>query len=91
MYEAVVDPRAMNKDDMKNTTLILASGDGAASEFSPQGFLGPVRAALYAGCQVEIVSWADGVSSVWRTECQQWPSGRCRIIYLDRFVEELVE
>lgn len=89
MYEALFSSRDP-QESLQGTTLVLASGDGAASEFSPSGFLGPVRAALNAGCSVEIVSWADGVSSVWKQECQRWP-GACKIIYLDRYIDELLE
>lgn len=89
MYESLFGSKE-GSQELSGTTLVLASGDGAASEFSPSGFLGPVRAALQAGCKVEIISWKSGISSVWRTECQKWP-GMCRIIYLDNFAEELLQ
>lgn len=89
MYESLFGSKD-GPQELSGTTLVLASGDGAASEFSPSGFLGPVRAALQAGCKVEIISWKSGISSVWRTECQKWP-GMCRIVYLDNFAEELLQ
>lgn len=83
-----------NRHDLVGTTLVLATGDGAASEYSTDGFLGCAKAALSAGANVEVVAFRDGTSYVWKElqrRTKSMETGRLRIIYLDDYVEELLE
>ncbi|KAG8905599.1 ATP phosphoribosyltransferase (ATP-PRTase) (ATP-PRT) [Tulasnella sp. 403] len=74
------------------STIVLASGDAARSQFNPQGFLGCVRKAIERGWNVEIVGWEDGTSRAWtelaaeveRGGIGKEVGGKMSIIGLDR-------
>ncbi|TPX09592.1 uncharacterized protein E0L32_009193 [Thyridium curvatum] len=76
--------------DFSPGTMVLATGDAAAAEFS-DGFLVNVQRALKNGWRVELVSWRTGIASAWRNleRRREW-AGRFRIIELDSLVDELV-
>lgn len=79
-----------NRHRLSQTTLVLGSGDGAKSEFSPSGFLAPVEAALEAGAKVEIICFKSGCSNVWETLERRCPT-KVQRIFLDDFMDELIE
>jgi hypothetical protein len=47
------------------STIVLATGDGASSQFNPDGFIGCVRRAVERGWRVELVGWEDTTSRAW--------------------------
>lgn len=49
----------------RGSTVVLATGDGASSQFNRDGFLGCVRMAVQRGWRVELVSWEKGRSRAW--------------------------
>ncbi|CUA71208.1 hypothetical protein RSOLAG22IIIB_04512 [Rhizoctonia solani] len=83
--------------DTVPATIVLATGDGASSQFNPDGFIGCVRRAVDRGWMVELVGWEEGVSRAWR-ELERDVAGRgpkakggFRIVGLERWVGELVD
>ncbi|CAE6385113.1 unnamed protein product [Rhizoctonia solani] len=83
--------------DTVPATIVLATGDGASSQFNPDGFVGCVRRAVDRGWMVELVGWEEGVSRAWR-ELERDVAGRgpkakggFRIVGLERWVGELVD
>lgn len=52
--------------DTPPATIVLATGDGASSQFNPDGFVGCVRRAVDRGWKVELIAWEEGVSRAWR-------------------------
>lgn len=83
MLESVVDARTPS-------TIVLATGDAAAAEYS-EGFFKMVERALEKGWRVELVSFKHNIGSAYmhRPFRQKW-EGRFKIIALDEFVESLV-
>ncbi|KAF8310459.1 hypothetical protein DL93DRAFT_2169654 [Clavulina sp. PMI_390] len=49
----------------RGSTIVLATGDGASSQFNPDGFLGCVRTAVERGWRVELVGWEENRSRSW--------------------------
>ena len=49
----------------RGSTIVLATGDGASSQFNKDGFLGCVRQAVDRGWRVELVAWEEGRSRAW--------------------------
>jgi hypothetical protein len=98
MYETLFDYDAMTEKHATPPTLILVSGDGAASEYSPQGFLKPVKIALNRGWNVEIVAFGKFTSQTWFTEehrsmldrREEGKGGCVRVIELENWAEELL-
>ena len=88
LYEAITD---VNADPVPpNSTIILATGDGNTEGFSERGFRGCVRFALKRGWRVELYSWRDELSRLWRTDFgEDIRQDRLRIRELDDFVEHL--
>ncbi|KAK7509981.1 uncharacterized protein IWZ02DRAFT_494919 [Phyllosticta citriasiana] len=84
MLESVVDVD-------EPSTIVLATGDAAAAEYS-QGFMRMVERALKRGWRVELVSWKAGISSQYmkRDFRQKW-GDRFRIVELDDWVEDLLD
>ncbi|CAE6383170.1 unnamed protein product [Rhizoctonia solani] len=83
--------------DTTPATIVLATGDGASSQFNPDGFVGCVRRAVERGWMVELVGWEEGVSRAWR-ELERDVAGRgprakggFRIVGLERWVGELID
>ncbi|KAG8920314.1 hypothetical protein FRC02_000985 [Tulasnella sp. 418] len=81
------------------STIILASGDAARSQFNPQGFLGCVRSALDRGWRVELVGWEEGRSRAWAELAEEYRSlagssedkGSLSIIGLDKWGMDLLD
>ncbi|KAK8153109.1 hypothetical protein IWX90DRAFT_490512 [Phyllosticta citrichinensis] len=84
MLESVVDVD-------EPSTIVLATGDAAAAEYS-QGFMRMVERALKRGWRVELVSWKAGISSQYMKKDfrQKW-GDRFRIVELDDWVEDLLD
>lgn len=84
IYESVIDAAVPS-------TIVLATGDGAAAEFS-DGFVAAVERALNRGWKVELVAWRKTTNYHWRS--REWKKkwgDRFRIIQLDGwegFLEE---
>jgi len=73
-------------------TIVLATGDAAPAEFSPEGgFLKCVERALGRGWAVELVCWRNSMSRLWRDMDfrLKWRN-MFNILQLDDFVDELV-
>ncbi|KAL0254902.1 hypothetical protein SLS55_009426 [Diplodia seriata] len=84
MLESVVDVD-------KPSTIVLATGDAAAAEYS-QGFMRMVERALKKGWRVELVSWQAGISNAYKKrEFRQKWGDAFRIISLDDYVEDLLD
>ncbi|KAF9477229.1 hypothetical protein BDN70DRAFT_118625 [Pholiota conissans] len=79
----------------EGSTIVLATGDGNVSQFTEDGFLGPVRTALRRGWKVELYAWEDGLSRAWRREFgdrSDWGQrGLFRVIEMEQFADALVE
>lgn len=77
--------------DFERSTIVLATGDAAAAEFSG-GFLTMAERALAKGWHVELVTWKSTISSSWQRlgASRKWKE-QFRIIPLDSFVEELFD
>jgi hypothetical protein len=74
------------------STIVLATGDGASSQFNKDGFVGCVRRAVERGWEVELVGWEDGRSRVWRElEGLGGAEGGLRIFGLEQWGWDLVE
>ncbi|KAF2000563.1 hypothetical protein P154DRAFT_491724 [Amniculicola lignicola CBS 123094] len=71
--------------------MVLATGDGQQAEYS-DGFPAHAERALRKGWKVELVSWRQQTSAAYRNKAfvKKW-GDRFRILYLDEFVEFLVE
>lgn len=76
--------------DSEPSTMVLATGDGAAAEFSA-GFVAQAERALAKGWHIELVTWKANISSAWRRlfESKKWQK-QLRIIHLDWYAEELL-
>jgi hypothetical protein len=72
-------------------TLVLATGDARPAKFS-DGFFTYADRALKMGWNVEVVSWKSSLSGAWtnRAWTNQW-NDRFRVIYLDDYLDELLE
>ncbi|ESK92550.1 hypothetical protein Moror_4426 [Moniliophthora roreri MCA 2997] len=84
----------------KDSTIILATGDGNTGQFNEDGFLGSVRTALKRGWKVELYAWEGGLSRAWKREfgeSSEWGSTssrdgpRFKVIGMEQFGSELVE
>ena len=76
----------------KPATIILATGDAAPAEFSPEGgFFKCIQRALTRGWHVELVCWRKSMSRLWREKMfrVEWRD-TFSVVELDDFVEELV-
>ncbi|KAF2108694.1 hypothetical protein BDV96DRAFT_504196 [Lophiotrema nucula] len=72
-------------------TMVLATGDGAAAEYS-DGFLAHVERALKRGWTVELVSWKQQINGGYTKKKWQAKWGaKFKVIFLDDFVESLIE
>jgi hypothetical protein len=49
----------------RGSTIVLATGDGASSQFNRDGFVGCVRQAVHRGWRVELVGWEEARSRTW--------------------------
>jgi hypothetical protein len=88
LHQAIADV----DDPPADATIVLATGDGGAGQFSEQGFLGPVRTALKKGWRVELYAWEEGLSRAWMREFGEGPyRDRFRIIGLEQFGQDLME
>ncbi|KAJ5138537.1 uncharacterized protein N7515_003385 [Penicillium bovifimosum] len=78
-------------DTDKPATIVLATGDAAAAEFSG-GFMKMVERALRRRWKVELVSFAQGTSYAYRRKefRNQW-GDQFQLIELDPYVEELFD
>jgi len=79
-------------DVAKPATIVLATGDAAPAEFSPEGgFLKCIQRALQRGWQVELVCWRKSMSRLWRDKVfrVQWKD-TFSVVELDDFLDELV-
>lgn len=84
MLESIVDAE-------RPSTMVLATGDAAAAEYSP-GFQAMVLRALNKGWRVELISWSKSISSHYTKKAwtDQW-GDKFRIIFLDDYAEELLD
>lgn len=77
------------------STIVLASGDAAKSQFNPEGFLGCVRKAVDRGWNVEVVGWDEGRSRAYADLANEVNArgvgGMLNIISLDRWGKDLLE
>ncbi|KAF1985869.1 hypothetical protein K402DRAFT_297234, partial [Aulographum hederae CBS 113979] len=71
-------------------TMVLATGDGAQSEYSG-GFLQMVERALEFGWNVELVTWQRNTSEQYRGPFLKKWSHRFKIIYLDPYLDFLLD
>jgi hypothetical protein len=74
-------------------TIILATGDGASSQFNADGFPGTVKTALKKGWNVELYAWESGLSGAWEREfggAEAEYRDRFSIRGLEMFVEDLL-
>ncbi|KAF2268400.1 hypothetical protein CC78DRAFT_540697 [Lojkania enalia] len=72
-------------------TMVLATGDGAAAEYS-DGFLAHVERALKRGWHVELVSWKQQINRAYtKKKFQMKWMGNFKIIYLDDYLESLID
>jgi hypothetical protein len=79
-------------DVEKAGTIVLATGDAAPAEFSPEGgFLKCIERGLRRGWAVELVCWRNSMSRLWRDRRfrVEWRN-LFSVIELDDFVDELV-
>jgi hypothetical protein len=79
-------------DVEKAGTIVLATGDAAPAEFSPDGgFLKCIERGLRRGWAVELVCWRNSMSRLWRDRRfrVEWKN-MFSVIELDDFVDELV-
>ncbi len=79
-------------DVEKPGTIVLATGDAAPAEFSPEGgFLKCIKRALTRGWIVELVCWRHSMSRLWRDKSfrVEWRDA-FSVVELDDFVDELV-
>ena len=79
-------------DVTKPGIMVLATGDAAPAEFSPDGgFLKCIQRALKRGWDVELVCWRKSMSRLWREKTFLAESkNKFKVIELDDFVDELV-
>jgi|SRR5579859_878 len=76
----------------KPATIVLATGDAAPAEFSPEGgFFKCIQRALNRGWNVELVCWRKSMSRLWRDKMfrVEWRD-TFSVVELDDFVDELV-
>lgn len=77
------------------STIVLASGDAAKSQFNPEGFLGCVRKAVERGWNVEVVGWDEGRSRAYgelaNEVVERGLGGALNIISLDKWGKDLLE
>jgi predicted alpha/beta-hydrolase family hydrolase len=77
--------------DYPPSTIVLASGDGAAGEYSP-GFTKVIERCLTRGWEVEVLSFKQNLSGFYRNkEFKKTWKDKFRFIPLDGFVEELLD
>jgi hypothetical protein len=79
-------------DVEKPGTIVLATGDAAPAEFSPEGgFLKCIKRALTRGWFVELVCWKKSMSRLWRDKLFriEWKD-TFSVVELDDYVDELV-
>ena len=79
-------------DVEKPGTIVLATGDAAPAEFSPEGgFLKCIKRALTRGWFVELVCWRRSMSRLWRDKLfrVEWRD-TFSVVELDDFIDELV-
>ncbi|KAI6355320.1 hypothetical protein MCOR25_008252 [Pyricularia grisea] len=76
--------------DSEPSTMVLATGDGAAAEFSA-GFVAQAERALAKGWHIELVTWKGNISSAWQRlfDSTKWQK-QLRLIHLDWYAEELL-
>ncbi|CAN8104802.1 unnamed protein product [Discula destructiva] len=95
MMESIVDnapTRSANGQILAPPgTIVLATGDGAPTDFS-DGFFSQVMRALNCGWYVEVVGFSRNMNKVWSESKipKEW-RGHFRTIALDPFAEELLE
>jgi len=76
----------------KPATIVLATGDAAPAEFSPEGgFFKCIQRALTRGWHVELVCWKKSMSRLWREKMfrVEWRD-TFSVVELDDFVDELL-
>lgn len=76
----------------KPATIVLATGDAAPAEFSPEGgFFKCIQRALTRKWHVELVCWRKSMSRLWREKMfrVEWRD-TFSVVELDDFVDELV-
>ncbi|KAF2664615.1 hypothetical protein BT63DRAFT_417969 [Microthyrium microscopicum] len=74
------------------STLVLATGDGANSEFS-EGFVKCIQLAMRRGWRVELIAWGESIAAAYTNVSwiNRYPVGQYRVILLDDYVEWLIE
>ncbi|KAF2661688.1 hypothetical protein K491DRAFT_687094 [Lophiostoma macrostomum CBS 122681] len=78
-------------DTQVPTTMVLATGDGAAAEYS-DGFLAQVERALKNGWKVELVSWKQQTNSGYKNRKFKAKWGdRFKIIELDEYIDYMID
>ena len=87
MYQVIADG-----DAPPNATIVLATGDGRAGQFSEEGFIGCVKIALKKGWRVELYAWEGGLSGSWKREFGEGPHQHLFSIHcLNEFGQDLLE
>lgn len=77
--------------DYPPSTVVLASGDGAAGEYS-QGFFKMIERCLVRGWFVEVVSFTENLNGIYSQKAfrKKW-KGKFKTVALDHFAEELLD
>lgn len=86
LLESIVDA-----SDEEVSTIVLATGDAAEAEYS-SGFMKMVERALKKGWKVELASWSQGMSHLYRKRdfLQKW-EGKFSVVDLDDFADYLLD
>ncbi len=75
-------------------TIVLATGDAAASQYNSHGFVGCVREALKRGWRVELWAFRNGMSRSWvdTARREKWTEQGGFVLWaLDNWLDELTE
>lgn len=75
-------------------TMVLATGDAAASQYNEHGFVGCVREALKRGWKVELWAFRNGMSRSWveTAKREKWTKEGGFVLWaLDNWLDELTE
>jgi len=75
----------MAGSSLSDRTIILVTGDGARSEYSDEGFMGPLQRALRLGVNVEVWSWDAALSDNIRDLQRKFPTRQFHIYLLDPY------
>ncbi|KAH8918929.1 hypothetical protein BT69DRAFT_534610 [Atractiella rhizophila] len=87
----LLESLAVERSPNAKVTIVLVSGDGAASDFSDEGFMTPIRAALKKGWNVEIVAFGMCTSAAWfDKKVTKLGTGTLNIIEMEDWAEALI-